>query len=146
EKLTDRGVGLRVGIGRERLCARVEPDDGVRAEVGEPHDVLIVDVHGVGHRIRPGELPFPPGRVATFGLELRDLTGIPFADPDVAAAVAPYAARALTLRRWVGCGHRRRGEVDQADLARRERGVVDVAVGAGADAVRTRAAGRGQDG
>lgn len=81
EDLADVGVGLRVGEAGEFLGGRVEADEGVGAEVAQPDDVLVVDVDGVGLGTGAGELPLLPasGR----GVVAPDLSGVPFAHPDV---------------------------------------------------------------
>src|SRR5439155_6861341 len=60
EELTDCGVRRRMREQSERLGPRIETDDRVRAPVGEPHDVLIVDVDGVRHGVRARQLPLFP--------------------------------------------------------------------------------------
>src|SRR6185503_2514028 len=135
EQLADRGVGLRVWIRGELLGVRIESDDGVRAEVGEPHDVLVIDVHRVRHRVA-GELPLAssPSRSA-LRLEHADLAGIPLTDPDTVVGSTPHPTRALISGGQVERCRAHRLDIDVRNVAARERCVEHRAVRAGRDAV-----------
>jgi hemolysin III len=54
EHLANPGVGMRELEHVEGLRLRVEADDRVAAEVGQPHRVGVVDVHGVCLRVGAG--------------------------------------------------------------------------------------------
>ena len=57
EQLTHRRVGVRQRERLERLRLRVEADDGIGREVGQPHAIVVVDVDGVGLCAVAGERP-----------------------------------------------------------------------------------------
>ena len=92
EQLAD-GRAAREAERRERLVVGVEADERVRAEVGEPDDVALVDVDGVGLRAGAGQPPLAPA--ARRRVVAADLAGVPLADPEAAARVGPDAPRAL---------------------------------------------------
>ena len=77
------GCGEREGF--ELLGGEVEADESVGAEVGEPDEVELVDVDGVGAGSDAGEGPFTP--VLGAWIEAGELAGIPLADPDAAGGV-----------------------------------------------------------
>src|SRR5688572_188849 len=79
--------------GAEALRARIEADDRVRAEVGQPDDVAVVDVHRIWLRSRAGQAPLAPAPGC--GVVHRHLPRVPLAHPDAAARVCPGAACAL---------------------------------------------------
>src|SRR5438034_1399878 len=86
----------------ELLGGRLEADDRVGAEVAEPHDVLLVHVHGVRARALAGQPPHLP-RLRPRIVHAH-VAGVPLADPDPALAVGPHAPRALILRRRLDDG------------------------------------------
>src|SRR5690606_13609595 len=102
EHLAHVGVGPVAREAAKRLVCRLEADDRIGCEIGEPHLVAFIDVNRIG--LRPGawELPALPsfgGRVVH-----ADVAGIPFADPQPAGAVGPYAPRALAGSRRLDHG------------------------------------------
>src|SRR3989454_633595 len=127
----------------ELLGGRLEADDRVGAEVAEPHDVLLVHVHGVRARALAGQPPRLP-RLRPRIVHAH-VAGVPLADPDPALAVGPHAPRALILRRRLDDGRRARVEIDARDVAAGQRGVVDVALGRRRDPVGAAAARRVPD-
>src|SRR5664279_2420646 len=83
----------------ETLAVGIEAEHGVAAEVADPDLVALVDPDRIGARVVAGQLPVAPGlrrRIVS-----RQVAAHPFADPQVAAAVAPDAPRTLVLRRRV---------------------------------------------
>src|SRR3979411_1827467 len=115
----------------ECLRRGIEAHERVAAPFGDPHDIGVVDVHGVGHRAIPRQLPLLPGRAVVAG----ELSRVPLADPNAAFGVTPDAAGALTGRGWCEDGRASGLTFDAADVAPGERRVVDVPVGTDRDPV-----------
>ena len=88
------------GMDSNRSRRRIEAQQRVRAPVGRPHLVALVDVDRVDARSRAGGPPLPPGRgPARARIVHRELPGEPLGHPDAPVAVAPHAACALVARR-----------------------------------------------
>src|SRR6185369_2947341 len=134
----------REAVALEGLHLRIEAQHRVAAEVAYPHLVARVHVHRIGARTIAGELEASPASAR--GVVVRELSAEPFADPELAAAVAPDAPRALP-----GCGRLHDGglagaAVDARDEGARERAPPHLAARRGADAIGTDAARRLLDG
>jgi hypothetical protein len=81
----------------ELLRDRIEFDDGVRAPLGQPYLILVVDPHRVRVRLTARQLPFAPRRHRR--VVHADLAGVPVTHPDAAARIGPEASRTLRRRR-----------------------------------------------
>src|SRR4051794_28014384 len=92
-ELTHIGVGLVAREHVEPLGGRIEANDGVGGEVGEPDLVLVVHKDGVGAWALARQLPCLPRAIG--GIVHRDMAAVPLADPDPALRVRPDAPRAL---------------------------------------------------
>src|SRR5574341_2413316 len=98
----------------ELIRGRIEADDGVAAEITQPHDVAIIDENGVGGRICAGELPLSPP--AAFRIIHSKLSRGPFADPDPALRIGPDPPGTLTRGRRLDDGRGSRREIDAGDV------------------------------
>src|SRR3569832_2220435 len=136
--LTNLCIRARQGDDTEALAPGIEPHDGVRAEVRQPHLIALVDVDRVRLRSFARQRPFAPGVVSR--LVTRDLAREPFAHPDAALGIGPLTARALLRGRRDEHGGVAVFDVDALDVRARERGIVHAAVWRSGDAVRTAAA------
>ena len=130
--------GLGRGTRVNHLGGRLEADECIGAEVGQPNGVALVDEDRVRHRARAGQAPLAPA--ARVRIVHAELAGVPLADPDPAAGVRPRPARALVLRRRLStrtvprltrCGRGSRRRATRTRRSGRRRG----------DAVRARARG-----
>src|SRR5882724_9965725 len=113
----------------EGLRRRVEADESVGVPLADPDDVGVVDEHRIwlGPAARKHPL-FPSGPVVP-----RELPCVPFAHPDAILRVTPHPPRALT-RGWRNKDDRAPGLLhDAADVAARERRVIDLAIRAARD-------------
>src|SRR2546422_10804934 len=103
QELTHVRTGTRQREDLKRFLCRIETHQRVRAEVAEPHLVLIVYIDGIGPRVLPRQLPFLPG--VGGGVIPTNLPRIPFADPEVPFRIRPPPACGLIRRRRVHpCG------------------------------------------
>src|SRR5437763_608249 len=75
EQLAHFGVGLAVAEALERLRCWIEAHQRVGGPFGEPDDVVLVYVDGVGLRAAAGELPLAPGSCDR--IEAAQLAGVP---------------------------------------------------------------------
>src|SRR2546427_4173430 len=118
QELTHVRTGTRQREDLKRFLHWIEPHQRVRAEVAEPHLVLIVYIDGIGPRVLPRQLPFLPGIGGR--LVPTQLSHVPLADPDVPLRIRPHSSRALVRRRRLD--HRRgAGErVEARDVASRK--------------------------
>lgn len=97
EDLAEVRVGAGQGKGGKGFGGWVEADEGVGAEIGEPDDVLVVDVDGVGHGTAAGKFPFAP--LVCAGVVHTELADVPFGDPDLAFGIGPERRAP-----WLGVG------------------------------------------
>src|SRR2546427_10644437 len=93
QELTHVRTGTRQREDLKGFLHWIETHERVRAEVAEPHLVLIVHVDRIGARILPRQLPFLP-RVGN-RIVPSHLSHVPFASPDVPLPIRPHPARAL---------------------------------------------------
>src|SRR3569833_4627426 len=131
-------IRARQGDDAAAFAHRIEPHDGVCAEVRQPHLIALVDVDRVRLRSFARQRPFAPRVVSR--LVTRDLAREPFAHPDAALGIGPHTARALLRGRRDEHGGVAVFDVDARDVRARERDIVHAAVGRSGDAVRTAAA------
>src|SRR4051812_49402811 len=132
-ELADVGAGLVGREGKEGLALGIETYDGIGGEVGEPDDVGVVDVDGIGAWPLARQLPLLPAAVSR--VVHRDVPAVPFADPQPALAVGPHAARALLRRRRLDDAGRPARCVDLGEIVAGQRHVPDRALRRGGDAV-----------
>src|SRR5256884_4368875 len=120
----------------ERFRRGIETHERIGVPFGDPDNVGVIDEHGVRLGPATGELPFFPSSRVVAG----QLSRVPFAHPHATPRVTPDAASALARggrdenARAAGLLH------DAPDVAARERCVIDLAIRAARDPVRTCAA------
>ena len=112
---------------------RVEAHDRIGQKIAEPDLVLVVDIDRVAAGAALRQRPHLPGLGDR--IEAADLAGVPEAHPQQALGIRPDAARADA-----GLGRRHHHRVaahgvDLGDVIAGERGVPDLAVRRGGDAV-----------
>src|SRR5476651_630671 len=134
-QLTDIGARLVGREGEEGLAPRIEAQDRVGGEVGEPYRVGLVDVDGIGAWPAAGQLPALPAAVPR--IVHAQVAAVPFADPEAPLAVGPDAARALLRRRRLDDARLARRGVDLGEVVAGERHVPDGAARCARDAVRS---------
>src|SRR6185369_9758614 len=61
EQLPHLGVGAVAGKALEAFGLRIEAHDGIGAEIGQPHLVLVIDIDGIGFRPLARQAPAAPG-------------------------------------------------------------------------------------
>src|SRR5437016_6583977 len=122
QELTHVRTGTRQREDLKGFLHWIEPHERVRAEVAEPHLVLIVYIDGISPRVLPRQLPFFPG--VGGGVIPTNLPRIPFADPDIPFRVRPHSARALVRRRRLDHGRSTGDRVKTRDVASRKRRIV----------------------
>src|SRR3989442_9711825 len=72
---------------------RIEPNQRIGRPVASPDHIVIVDIHGIGHRIGSRQTPLPPA--AGPRIIQRDLAGVPLTDPEAAPRIRPHPPRTL---------------------------------------------------
>src|SRR3990170_3887135 len=132
EELADVGRAAIVGEGQERPGRKVEVVDGVRAEIGDPDAVRLVDIDGIrlGVARHVPLLPFRRRRVVA-----GELAGGPLGDPETAGRIGPHPPGAAARGRGIDDRQGTRRPINRAEVAPGERGEVDLAVGCRRDAV-----------
>src|SRR5438093_4816382 len=119
---------------REALRFRLEAHDGLRRELGEPHDVTLVDVQRIRRRMLTGEGPLAP--LIDPGVVDADPPSEPLGEPEPAAGVGPDAARPGLARRRLEDGDAPRPDLDLPEVAARKRGEPHLALRRRRDSVR----------
>src|SRR2546426_4870522 len=134
EQLTHPGLGAGQFQDVECFMRRIELHQRIGPPVAHPDQIVIVDKHGVGHRIGPGQTPLPPA--AGPRIIQCDLAGVPLTDPQAAPRIRPYPPRTLPGGRRLQDRYAATGGIDPGDVVAGERRVVHRSVGCRANAVR----------
>ena len=137
QELTHIRTGTRQRKDVKRFLHGIETHQRIRAEVAEPHPVLIVHIERIGARVLARQLPFLP-RIGG-GVIAAHLPSVPFADPDVPLRIRPHPARALLWRRRLDHGGGAGDRVKTRDVTARQRRIVYGSIRRGGNSVRPRA-------
>ena len=101
QELAHVGRRARQGDDCEALGGEVEPTSALAAK-SLSQGWSLSSTYGIGHRVRPGQLPLAPAAVGR--VVAPELAGVPPAHPDPAARVGPDPAGAGYAEALLGWG------------------------------------------
>src|SRR2546426_3624653 len=123
EQLTHPGLGAGQFQDVECFMRRIELHQRMAPPVAHPAQTVIVDKHGVGHRIGSRQPPLPPA--AGPRIIQCDLAGVPLTDPQAAPRIRPYPPRTLPGSRRLQDRYAATGGIYSGDGGAGERRVVN---------------------